>query len=87
MSVECGVSDSKLIVVHDYQSAQNIANLLIEKLEELKQSSLNGQSSCFLLKQLKNIIYCIYYSTENQYTAFLHEIVSYVLLQMFKYDN
>ncbi|MBQ4874933.1 MAG: hypothetical protein HRK26_02305 [Rickettsiaceae bacterium H1] len=75
------------LVINNNESATKIANQLIEKLQELQDNLSNGKTSYHLLKQLKEIVFCIYYSAENKYTAILHDIVSYVLVQIFKYEN
>ena len=75
------------LVINDRESATKIADLLINKLQELHLYMSDGKASYDLLKQLKDIIFCIYYSAETEYTVLLHDIVSYVLVQIFEYEN
>ena len=81
------IVNGRLFVINDKESAAKVASLLIETLQEIQRYTSGGKTSYHLLKQLKNIVYCIYHTTENEYTASLHEVVSYVLLQIFQCEK
>ncbi len=78
---------NNFLVINNQESATQVAALLLDILKEIQTQSLGGQTSCRLLKELKHIVYCIYSANENEYTASLHEVVNYVLLQMFQYEK
>ncbi len=75
------------LIIDDDVSAIKCANILIWKLQELESYANSGRSMGHLFKQLRDIIFCIYYKTDKQYTNFLHNVVNYVLLQIFKYED
>ena len=79
--------DHQLIVIDNNESATEVAHLLMNTLNELQNNVSTGKESYHLLQQLKDIVFCIYYSAESEYTALLHNIVSYALVQIFKYEN
>ncbi len=74
--------NSDTFVINNRESAIQVASLLMNKLQIVKSDTQNGKDASQSLEQLKQIVFCVYFSAEKEYTNILHQVVSYILIHI-----